>query len=237
MNRDVFITTVDRVEGRREDQEWPWALKNQVAIDANWARRKAAKPKMFNGRVLVVRHLDLAERDCRMIYSEVDFKDFLGWLDLGQPDGTIANGFAAGAPQGSDGAFICGVMAEHTVNAGRIYFAAGTPDRSDIRPDGSVDLAGSLERELVEETGLPDDAYVIREPWIVIRVWPALALVRYVALRETAEEAARRIRASIGTQVEPELSDVRIIRGVEDIDATRMPQYVQHFFRWHFAQR
>jgi 8-oxo-dGTP pyrophosphatase MutT (NUDIX family) len=237
MNRGVLIRVVDRVEGRRETQDWPWAMRNQEAIDANWARRRATKPKMFNGRVLVVRRLDFTERHCRMIYSEVDFKDFLAWLDLGQPDETIVNGFAAGALQGSDGAFICGVMAEHTANAGRIYFAAGTPDRSDVRADGSVDLAGSLERELVEETGLPADAYVIDDPWIVIRVWPALALVRRVVLRETAEEAARRIRATIAAQAEPELADVRIIRGVDDIDPARMPQYVQHFFRWHFTQR
>jgi 8-oxo-dGTP pyrophosphatase MutT (NUDIX family) len=237
MNRDVLITRVATVEGRSAPVDWPWAAQNRDAIEANWERRKAEKPRMFNGRVLMVRDLDLSDAACRMVYSEVDFKDFLGWLDLGQPDGSIANGFAAGALQGSDGAFICGVMAEHTANAGRVYFAAGTPDRSDLLPDGSIDLAGSLERELFEETGLSGDAYTVHAPWIVIRAWPAIALVRYVVLKETADAAAQRIRAHLAASPEPELADVRIIRATEDIDPRTMPQYVQHFFRWHFAQR
>jgi 8-oxo-dGTP pyrophosphatase MutT (NUDIX family) len=237
MNPDVVITRVASVEGRCEPMEWRWAAENRDRIQANWVRRKAEKPKIFNGRVLVVQHLDLALDACRMIYAEVDFTDFLAWLDLGHPDRTIANGFAAGALQGSDGAFICGVMAEQTANAGQVYFASGTPDRSDLRQDGSVDLASSLTRELFEETGLPDDVFHVADDWVVIRCWPAIALIRYVTVAEPADRIAERIRANIASDDEPELSDVRIIRGPDDIDPKTMPQYLQHFFRWHFAQR
>ncbi|MBM6594525.1 hypothetical protein [Microvirga pudoricolor] len=237
MNREIQITRVATVEGRCETMDWPWAEENREAIEANWIRRKAQKPKIFNGRVLVVRDVDITEDACRMIYSEVDFKNLLGWLDLGQPDGSIANGFAAGALQGADGAFLCGVMAEHTANAGRVYFASGTPDPSDLRPDGTVNLADSLTRELFEETGLAGDAYTVDESWIVVRAWPAIALLRYVVLHEPADVAARSIRSSLALSSEPELADVRVIRGPDDIDPKRMPQYVQHFMRWHFAQR
>jgi 8-oxo-dGTP pyrophosphatase MutT (NUDIX family) len=155
---------------------------------------------------------------------------------MGHPDDTIANGFAMGALRGADGAFICGVMHGHTANAGRVYFPAGTPDLSDLRPDGSVDLATSLTRELLEETGLGEDDYHVEDEWIIVQRWPSVALMRLVTLPVSAEEGAQRIRATIAQQDPPELSDVRIIRSQDDIDPKAMPLFLQSFFRWTFDQ-
>jgi 8-oxo-dGTP pyrophosphatase MutT (NUDIX family) len=155
---------------------------------------------------------------------------------MGHPDDTIANGFAMGALRGADGAFICGVMHGHTANAGRVYFPAGTPDLSDLRPDGSVDLATSLTRELLEETGLSEDDYHVEDEWIIVQRWPSVALMRLVTLPVPAEEGAQKIRATIARQDPPELSDVRIIRSADDIDPKAMPLFLQSFFRWTFDQ-
>ena len=237
MNREEQITRVARVEARFEPMAWPWAERNREAIAANWQRRVEDKPKMFNGRVLLLRGLDLTPDICRNTYFEVDFADFIGWIDMGNPDPTIANGFAMGALRGSDGAYICGVMGGDTANAGRIYFPAGTPDRADLLPDGTVDLATSLTRELFEETGLSEGDYHVDDGWIIVHRWPSVALMRMVTLPVPAEEGAARIRAAIAAQDEPELSDVRIVRGPGDIDPKRMPLFLQSFFTWSFAQR
>jgi 8-oxo-dGTP pyrophosphatase MutT (NUDIX family) len=236
MNRDLLITRVPRIEARCEPMEWSWAKQNQERIQANWQRRLAQTPAMFNGRVLAIRDMELTREVCRNVYFQVDYADFVGWIDMGHPDDTIANGFAMGALRGADGAFICGVMHGHTANAGRVYFPAGTPDLSDLRPDGSVDLATSLTRELLEETGLGENDYHVEDEWIIVQRWPSVALMRLVTLPVSAEEGARRIRATIARQDPPELSDVRIIRSQDDIDPKAMPLFLQSFFRWTFDQ-
>lgn len=235
MKREVLIRRVSRIEARCVPMEWAWAEQNRDFIAANWKRRTADKPKMFNGRVLLLHNVEFEDDLCRNTYFETSYADFVAWIDSGYPDRNIANGFAMGALRGSDGAFICGVMGAHTTNAGRIYFAAGTPDLSDLRPGGTVDLASSLTRELIEETGLRENEFHVDDEWIIVQRWPTIALLRMVTLPMTAEEGARLIRANIANDPEPELQDVRIIRGVEDIDPKTMPLFLQSFFEWVFT--
>ncbi|MDP8919102.1 MAG: NUDIX hydrolase [Pseudomonadota bacterium] len=237
MNRGVQIHRVSRVEAQCRPKDWAWPGQNRAFIEENWARRTAGKPQMFNGRVLLLQDVAFEQDLCRNTYFETDYADFVAWIDGGYPDPEIANGFAMGALRGSDGAYICGVMGAGTTNAGRIYFAAGTPDRSDLRPDGTVDLATSLTRELAEETGLGEGDYRVDDEWIIVQRWPTVALLRMVTLPVSAEEGAARIRANIAAQQEPELQDVRIIRGPIDVDPDRMPLFLQSFFGWVFDQR
>ncbi|PVE25383.1 hypothetical protein DC522_05650 [Microvirga sp. KLBC 81] len=234
---EVLIRRVSRVEARCLPMEWAWAEQNRDFIEANWKRRTADKPKMFNGKVLLLRNVEFEQDLCRNTYFETNYADFVAWIDSGYPDRSIANGFAMGALRGSDGAFICGVMGVHTTNAGRVYFAAGTPDLSDLRPDGTVDLASSLTRELIEETGLQESEFHVDDEWIIVQRWPTIALLRMVTLPMTVEEGAALIRANIAKDPEPELQDVRIIRGVEDIDPKTMPLFLQSFFEWVFTHR
>ncbi|QRM30897.1 NUDIX hydrolase [Microvirga sp. VF16] len=237
MNREPQIRRVTRVEACLRPLDWEWPKHNREFIAENWKRRTAGKPQMFNGRVLLLQDVAFEQDLCRGTYFEVDYADFVAWIDKGYPDPAIANGFAMGALRGSDGAFICGVMGNGTTNAGRVYFPAGTPDCEDLRSEGSVDLAGSLIRELEEETGLSESDYHVDDEWIIVQRWPTIALLRMVTLPVMAEEGAAKIRANIAAQHEPELQDVRIVRGKEDIDPERMPLFLQSFFAWVFDQR
>ncbi len=237
MKRDIEIRRVSRVEACCRPFDWTWPKQNRDFVEENWKRRTAGKPQMFNGRVLLLQDVAFEQDLCRNTYFEADYADFVAWIDKGYPDPAIANGFAMGALRGSDGAYICGVMGNGTTNAGRVYFAAGTPDLSDLKLDGTVDLATSLTRELAEETGLEEGDYRVDDEWIIVQRWPTIALLRMVTLPVMAEEGAAKIRANIARQHEPELQDVRIIRGPEDIDPERMPLFLQSFFGWAFAQR
>jgi 8-oxo-dGTP pyrophosphatase MutT (NUDIX family) len=234
---EIEIRRVSRVEACCRPFDWQWPQQNRAFVEEHWTRRTAGKPLMFNGRVLLLQDVAFEQDLCRNTYFEVDYADFVAWIDKGYPDPAIANGFAMGALRGSDGAYICGVMGNGTTNAGRVYFPAGTPDLSDLRPNGTVDLATSLTRELAEETGLQESDYHVDDEWIIVQRWPTIALLRMVTLPMPAEEGAAKIRANIARQHEPELQDVRIIRGPEDIDPERMPLFLQSFFGWIFDQR
>jgi 8-oxo-dGTP pyrophosphatase MutT (NUDIX family) len=233
----VLITRVAHLQSVYEPRPWTWAQDNEAAIAANWTRSVAAKPRMFNGDVLLISAAEFGENSCRTSFFESDFASFLAWRDFGYPDQSVANGYAMAALRGSDGAFVCGVMGAHTANAGRVYFPSGTPDRTDLRRDGTVDLSGSVHRELEEETGLKAGSYRAAEDWIVVRHWPALAFFRIITFEDPAEAVADRIRANISRQVDPELCDAKVFRGPDDIDPRAMPASVQRFLRWAFESQ
>jgi 8-oxo-dGTP pyrophosphatase MutT (NUDIX family) len=234
VSRGATITRVTHLDARCEPKHWAWAKENRAAIQARWAEHTRERPRMFNGRVLLMSDIAIENDTCRSTYFETDFADFLAWRDLGYPDRSVTNGFAMGALRGADGAFICGIMGGHTANAGRIYFPAGTPDLSDLQADGTVDLSGSVLRELHEETDLSPDSYQVAEDWIVVRQWPAVAYLRLITFPEPAEAVAERIRNNLARQDDPELAGAKVIAGPQDIDPGKMPASVQSFFHWAF---
>jgi hypothetical protein len=229
------IVRVARIEARLEPFVWDWAQAEGDAIAAHWARRKADKPAIFNGRVLMIAESVLTGDTLHARFFETAYANLLAWLDWDAPDRSVENGFAMGAMTAGDGAFLLGVMGSHTSQAGRIYFPAGTPDLSDVRPDGTVDLATSITREIAEETGLGLDAYGVEPGWIVTRIRGYTALMQRVRLAEPAEAARARILAHMAGEAEPELADIRIARGPADIDEAAMPEYLKAFLRWSFA--
>ena len=115
----------------------------------------------------------------------------------------------------------------HTATAGQIYFPAGTPDPNDIDGD-TVDLERGVLRELIEETGL-SAADVVAEPgWFATPLGQRLALMKIVQATDTAAPLRERIRAFLGGQKQPELLDIHVVRGMDDLRPT-MPPYVATF--------
>lgn len=228
------IVRVARIEARLAPHRWPWAEENREAIAAHWAARKAARPAIFNGRILMIAETRQDGNVLHARFFETDYANLLAWLDWGAPDRSVQNGFAMGALAGSDGGFLLGVMGAHTSQAGRIYFPAGTPDLTDVRPDGAVDLAASITREIEEETGLGPDAYATEEGWIVVMHQGLTALMRRLTLPVSAEVARVQMLAHLAREATPELADIRIGRSPADIDESAMPGYLKAFLRWSF---
>lgn len=224
------------VEARLVPHRWDWAEANAGRIAANWARRVAAKPAMFNGRVLMLAGLDVDGDRLSARFFETDYTHLTAWLDIGDPREVAMNGFAMGALCGADGPFILGRMAGHTANAGQLYFPAGTPDLGDVTADGAVDLAGSLLREIAEETGIAAEECEVEPRWILVEEEGRVAFMRIVRLQEDAAEACRRIRRFIAADPQAELADVVTVSSAADIDPATMPPYLRRFLAAAFSQ-
>ncbi len=212
---------------------WPFADERRADIETHFALKRSEKPQLWNGRVLLARHPEFAGDRLRARYFETDFASFLAWRDWGFPDSSVFNGFGMGALQSSDGAFVLGEMAGHTANAGRIYFPSGTPDLDDIRLD-AVDMAGSIAREVEEETGLTPADYRAGAHWDCVVSGHAIAMMRILNVDLTGEALRARIEANLARQHQPELVAMHLVRTTSDLTAA-MPRFVTAFIEKQFA--
>ena len=167
-------------------------------------------------------------------FFDTHYRNFLAWRDFGFPDRDVFNGFAMAALRSSDGAWLLGEMGAHTTPAGKIYFAAGTPDLNDIFGD-KVDLAASVAREMQEETGFSPEEAEARPGWRIVVEGQKIACMQERSLPLTATGSPF-ARAKIHRRrSRAELARLHAVRGVEDIDEERMPSFIQSFLRDAFA--
>jgi len=126
-------------------------------------------------------------------------------------------------------------MAPSTAAAGQLYFPCGTPDPEDITAGGTLDLAGSLARELLEETGIDIATLDAAPGWCLVRDRGYFALMKRLTTRQSAEELRSAIMRHLASGPQPELSDIRIVRGRAEFDP-RIPAFIVAFLEQAWRQ-
>lgn len=165
------------------------------------------------------------------------FAPFLAFKVLGYPDPEIVNAFAMAALCDAEGAFLLGEMGSHTANAGRVFFPGGTPDMSDVIEGARVDLAGSVLRELAEETSMQPDEYAVGDGWHVVCEGSLMAVMRPVQLAVPAPDAAARMIAAIARQEDAELSGAVVVSCEADMQDLRIPSFMRDYMLWRKGAR
>lgn len=229
---EVIIRRVTTLELKVEPWAWPFANDRRAEIEAHFAERQREKPKIWNGRVLLARNAYFSADRLSSSYFETDFASFLAWRDWGIPDRSVFNGFGMGALRAADGAFVLAEMGADTANAGRIYFPAGTPDPDDVVGD-TLDIAGSITREIEEETGLTATDYQGDRHYHCVAVGASVAIIRILTVDMPGEAIKARIEANLVRQAHPELVAIHLARSVRDLTAT-MPRFVTAFLEDQF---
>jgi 8-oxo-dGTP pyrophosphatase MutT (NUDIX family) len=221
------VCEVSRLDLVYAPQPWPFAAERRPEIDAHFEQARRDRPGIWNGQVLVMHRHRLKRGVLEGAFLQTDFASFMAWRDWGFPETGVINCFSMAALRASDGGWIMGVMAPHTSTRGKIYFPAGTPDPEDV-VDGTVDLAGSVIREVAEETGLGAGDFVEADGWHCVLDGPSIALMKVLHAHDSAEFLRQRILANLASETAPELADIRIVRSRRDFDPM-MPRFVTTF--------
>jgi 8-oxo-dGTP pyrophosphatase MutT (NUDIX family) len=233
MNEAPTVFRVERLELSFSPKPWAFAIERRAEIDAFFETLKREKPALWNGRVLLLHHQRVNDGVFSGDYLETDYASVSAWRHWGCPHAGVRDCFGAGAVVSADGAVLLGVMSEHTLNSGKIYFPCGTPDPDDIVA-GMVDLDLSVRRELKEETGLDAGELAAEAGWTTVVDGALIAQIKVLRSDERAEALRARVLDHLARERRPELADIRMVRGPSDFDAA-MPRFVTAFLTQHFG--
>jgi 8-oxo-dGTP pyrophosphatase MutT (NUDIX family) len=225
------ILPVDDIDVVLDPSPHPFERDNGEAIAANWQREIVAKPALFDGTVVLLSELGYTGGRLFGRCHAVRYSTFMYWRT--DRVGTVAHAFAHPMLVTNDNALIAIRMAAHTVNAGRVYFAAGSFEPEDF-PGGRVDPHGNMVREVMEETGLDISGVRRGERHYALATERGTVIFRRYFLDEDAETIASRIRDFVASEVEPEIEVPVVIRHAHDLPEGLMP-HMEPMIAWHFS--
>ncbi|MCX7305453.1 MAG: hypothetical protein NTV73_14140 [Hyphomicrobiales bacterium] len=225
------VLPVDRIEVTLDPSPHPFARDNAEAIARNWQDEKAHKPALFDGTVVLLSELGYSGARLSGRCHAVSYATFMYWRK--DRAGTAVHAFAHPMLVGRDNALVAIRMAAHTVNAGRVYFAAGSFEPEDF-PDGCVDPHHNMVREVMEETGLDISTVRRDERHYALATERGTVIFRRYFLDLDADEIASRIRDFVASEPDPEIAGPVVIRDARDLPEGLMP-HMPPLIDWHFS--
>lgn len=220
--------TVQRIAScvlTRVDRPWPFAIENAAAIAQFWRQAQAQNPNFFDGIVHLLSRFDLRDHVLSGDLMPVRFSAFLYWRDNGYPDASVFDCFGSALLRAADGSVILGRQAPGHINDGMTYLPGGFIDERDIAPDGSVDIAASIAREVTEELGYPAEAFVVRPGAYVTRIGQQLSIAVEHVSHLDAQTLVHMARAFLASEADPELADVVVVTRDTDLAGMAMPEF------------
>jgi 8-oxo-dGTP pyrophosphatase MutT (NUDIX family) len=224
MSKPPQVFHIDNLDLDFKQKSWDFAVERAAEIETYFAERQRQTPALWNGQVLLLHRHVLTGGVFHGEFLQTDFASFTAWHTWGRAEAGVRDCFAAAGLISADGAFLLGVMGEHTFNSGSIYFPCGTPDPSDIK-GGKVDFEFSVARELREETGLDVTEFEVEPGWTTVVDGDLIGQIKLLHSKQSADDLRARILKQLASEAQPELADIRIVRGPSDFDP-KMPDFV-----------
>jgi len=230
------VFAIDALDLRLSAEPLAFAAREAGPIAARWAAAVAANPALYDGPILLFSDVAVEHGRLRATAHRAGFAALLHLIAVDDAEGRAKNLFGSAAIIAADGAHLLGRMGARTAFPGTVKCAGGTPDELDLRPDGGVDILGSIVRELAEETGL-DAAAARREPCFVVVVdGPLVAVHAVLHFADPAAALVARIEAFLAGEAEPELAGVVAVGPGDRLDGRPMPGYTGAFLAGRFGR-
>jgi 8-oxo-dGTP pyrophosphatase MutT (NUDIX family) len=228
---DVRVTRTERIALRYDAAPFHFPAEMQPAIEAHWIERTREVPELFNGTVHITFDLRIDAGGLTGVCRPITFKEFLHWRDGGDKPKGFIDAFGSAIVRSCEGHILLGRASRHTINAGWAYFFGGFIDVRDQRPDETIDIDGSIIRELREETGL-EARTMTRMPGYVLAEDGALLCVAIVLQsRETAAKLQASLLSHARAATEQEIEEIVVIQPTEDLAGRRIKPYAAAVIR------
>ena len=225
------IFRVDRVDVRLATTPHPFEDANRGPIESNWMRERLAKPAIFNGSVVLLSSLSWREGLLEGVCHPISYAGFLYWRRQ-QPRESAEHAFAHAMLVTTDGALIAIRMAGSTINAGKVYFAAGSFEAQDF-PLGRVDVSFNMAREVREETGIDISGIPRDAGFHAFSHEGGTVIFQRYFLPWTALDTTARITAFIAGERDPEI-DGPIVLTQGGAAPDGLVPYMRVLVDWHF---
>lgn len=228
--RDL-ICPVDAVNVHLVPEPHPFETQNLPAIEDNWRTERAANPALFDGTMVLLSSLSYDGKNLEGRCHAIRFATFMHWRRHRSTSGA-EHAFAHAMLVSSDNALVAIRMGPHTVNPGRVYFAAGSFEPMDF-PGGEVDLHFNMAREVREETGISIDDALREDRQHFISLDTGTVIFRRYFLDQDAATVAAQIREFVAGEAEPEVEGPVIIRNAQDLP-DKLIAHMTPLIAWHF---
>jgi hypothetical protein len=231
MPSTASVEQIAGVELRLGKASWAWAEHHAAEIDRHWQERLAENSAFYDGRVHVL--LEAALEGCvfRGTFARTGFRSFLKWRESGYPEAGVRDCFGSGLIRSAEGHLLLGVAARHTINAGLAYPPGGFIDALDVAPDGRIDLAGSIAREVAEEVGLDPAGLALSPGYWLTQLGPYVSIAAEYRSDLPAEALRRRMLEHIARERRPELDDVLVVASTQGLAGLATPAFVKPLLR------
>ena len=214
--KDAIATRVSTCDLWLDFEPWLYALDNAAAIDAHWQTCLAMNPHYFNGTVHLIRDYTIADGVLTARFLRTDFKSYLHWRDRGYKPAGAYDAFGSAIVRSLEGHILLGRQ-KNGINAGRVYLPGGFIDARDVTPSSAIDIAGSIAREIAEETQLDVAPLDVVPGFLIVRDGALLSIGQELRAPQTAPAFKAEILANLAADPDPELADVVMIGSPDDM--------------------
>ncbi|HEY4191947.1 MAG TPA: NUDIX hydrolase [Mesorhizobium sp.] len=229
--RDIVLP-VETIDVRLDPAPHPLERDNLAAIEENWRHEVSINRHLFDGQVALLSELSYNEGRLVGRCHIVRYATFMYWLRNLETPGA-GHVFAHAMLVSSDNKLVAIRMGKHTVNAGRVYFAAGSFELEDFH-DGLVDVDFNMKREVKEETGLDIAEASPAKRYYLLSTRSGTVIFRRYRMPLTANAMVSRIKAFVAAEANPEISAPVVIHSASDLPDD-LAGHMKPLIQWHFS--
>ncbi|MEQ1616190.1 MAG: hypothetical protein ABL904_25845 [Hyphomicrobiaceae bacterium] len=197
--------------------EWAYARAHKLQIAAEFKRQREIKPGYFNGPIQILLDHRIEHDTFVGDFATSDFASFVYWRAQGLIDDSVRDCFGCAVVRSREGHVLLGVQAGGNLNAGRAYCPSGFIDPADVRADRTIDIDGSIAREIGEETGLDLSALTRVAGYILVAAEASIAIGVEYRSALVADELRAVVMANLARQATPELAGVLLVASPADL--------------------